>query len=236
MLKALLIDDEPLAHDVIIHHLSKRKDVTIVKQCYQAAEALAWLANNDVDLLFLDINMPQLSGIEMLRVMANPPQVIIISAYQEYAIEGFELDVTDYLLKPVKAERLNQAIDKVYQRTNTRASTRTKTLAEEVKEEAIFLKVDRSLKKFTLAEITLFEAYGNYVKLWQESNVTLVTSTLKNISEQLPSDSFTQVHKSFLVRNTAIMEFHTSTIGLENGRILNIGKSYKNAVEQMKRT
>ncbi len=232
MLKALLIDDEPLAHDVIIHHLSKRKDVTIVKQCYQAAEALAWLASNDVDLLFLDINMPQLSGIEMLRVMANPPQVIIISAYQEYAIEGFELDVTDYLLKPVKVERLNQAVDKVYQRVNTRA----KTLAEEVKEEAIFLKVDRSLKKFTLAEITLFEAYGNYVKLWQESNVTLVTSTLKNISEQLPSDSFTQVHKSFLVRNTAIMEFHASTIGLENGRVLNIGKSYKNAVEQLKST
>ena len=96
MLTVMIVDDEPLAHDVLLHHLAERKEIKVVKQCYQAVEALAWLANNRVDVLLLDINMPQLSGMEMLRVMAKPPQIIIISAYQEYALEGFELNVTDY--------------------------------------------------------------------------------------------------------------------------------------------
>ena len=101
MLKALIIDDEPLAHEVILHHLAQHADFNIVGRCYNATTALSWLANNQVDLLFLDINMPELSGIEMLKVLRKRPQVIIISAYQEYALQGFELDVTDYLLSEI---------------------------------------------------------------------------------------------------------------------------------------
>ena len=108
MIKALIVDDEPLAHSVILHHLKAHADVEVVGQCMNATQALSFLANNAVDLLFLDINMPELTGIEMLKVLANMPQVIIVSAYQEYALQGFELNVTDYLLKPVSAERLKQ--------------------------------------------------------------------------------------------------------------------------------
>ena len=113
MLNTLIIDDEPLAHDVIKHHFQDQLDFKTVGNCYNATQALRYLANHQVDLLILDINMPALSGIELLKVLVNRPQVIIISAYQEYALEGYELDITDYLLKPVSLQRFLLALDKV---------------------------------------------------------------------------------------------------------------------------
>jgi YesN/AraC family two-component response regulator len=151
LLNALIIDDEPLAHEVILYHLAQHADISIVGRCYNATQALSWLANEHVDLLFLDINMPDLSGIELLKVLRNRPQVIIISAYQEYAIQGFELDVTDYLLKPVCNERISQALDKVRFRAQKQSSN-------EAVPQHIVLKVDREKRKFTLADISLLEA------------------------------------------------------------------------------
>lgn len=223
----MIVDDEPLAHEVILHHLENRKNVTIIKQCYQAAEALSWLASNSVDLILLDINMPHLTGMEMIRVMADPPQVIIVSAYQEYALEGFELNVTDYLLKPVTAERLDKAIEKVVQRG------KQPQLPSKV-EESVFLKVDRGLKKFKLSEITILEAYGNYVKLWQDENHILISSTLKQLYQQLPEQNFTQVHKSFVVNNQSITEFNTNALVLDNGRTIAVGHSFKKSTALIK--
>jgi two-component system LytT family response regulator len=221
MLKALIIDDEPLAHEVILHHLSQHADISIVGRCYNATQALSWLANDDVDLLFLDINMPDLSGIELLKVLRKRPQVIIISAYQEHALQGFELDVTDYLLKPVCNERLSQALDKVRFRAQKQSSY-------DVAPQYIVLKVDREKRKFTLADITLLEAYGNYVKLWQGNNMVLVNSSLKLLIEMLPSSQFTQVHKSFVVNNAKVIAVETNSMTMECGRTVKASKTFKN--------
>ena len=226
MLKALIIDDEPLAHEVILHHLAEHSDISIVGRCYNATQALSWLANDHVELLFLDINMPDLNGIELLKVLRNRPQVIIISAYQEYAIQGFELDVTDYLLKPVCSERLSQALDKVRFRNEKHSSM-------EVVPHHIILKVDREKRKFTLVDITLLEAYGNYVKLWQGDEMVLVNSSLKLLIEMLPNTKFTQVHKSFVVNNAKIIVVETDSITMECGRTVKVSKTFKKRLQHL---
>ena len=226
LLKAIIIDDEPLAHEVILYHLAAHSDFSVVGRFQSATEALCWLANNTADLLFLDINMPELSGIELLKVLANRPQVIIISAYQEYAIQGFELDVTDYMLKPVCSERLSKALDKVRIRAQ-------KQLPKAPQPQHIVLKVDRERRKFALADITLLEAYGNYVKLWRGDDITLVSSSLKLVIEQLPNKQFTQVHKSFVVNNSKVAAVETEFLTLECGRIIKVGKSFKKMVQQL---
>ena len=236
-IKAILIDDEPLAHDVVLHHLKQHGDVEVLAQFYHPADALAWLANNSADLLFLDINMPALNGIELLKVLANRPQVVIISAYQEYAVDGFELDVTDYLVKPVSAERLANGLKKVRDRITLSNLTYGDNSNQEKTQEIhtgtnevisnIVLKVDRELRRFELSDITYFEAYGNYVKVWQGNQATLVNSTLKGILEMLPLTQFSKIHKSYIVANDCVVRLDSEHVTLLNEVKLKIGKSYK---------
>jgi DNA-binding LytR/AlgR family response regulator len=136
-----------------------------------------------------------------------------------YAIQGFELDVTDYLLKPVCSERLSQALDKV--------RLRDQQLINEPVPQHIVLKVDREKRKFTLTDITLLEAYGNYVKLWQGNNMVLVNSSLKLLIEMLPNTQFTQVHKSFVVNNAKVIAVETDSMTMECGRTVKASKTFK---------
>ncbi|KXI28294.1 LytR/AlgR family response regulator transcription factor [Paraglaciecola hydrolytica] len=221
MLTTLIVDDEPLAHEVLKHHLQAMTDITVVAQCYNASQALSYLASHRVDLLLLDINMPALSGIELLKVLGNRPQVILISAYQQYALEGFELDVVDYLLKPVSAQRFSQALDRVRRRLHEPPKPQTSH---------IVLKVDREKRKFLLEDISLLEAYGNYVKVWQAEQVALATTTLKQLMQQLPAQEFVQVHKSFIVNRQHISATNHEHIRLKNGRQIKIGKSFKQSL------
>lgn len=221
MFTTLIVDDEPLAHEVIKHHLQDQLDFKIVGNCYNATEALSYLANDSVDLLILDINMPALSGIELLKVLNKTPQVIIISAYQEYAIEGFELDVADYLLKPVSASRLSQALDKVRRRLDIAPSIDANN------PDYIVLKVDREKRKFVLDDISLLEAYGNYVRVWQGEQAILVSSTLKQCLQQLPQQQFVQVHKSFVVNKRQVVAIDNHHIRLRGDRLIKVGKSFK---------
>jgi len=225
MLKAMIIDDEPLSHQVLLHHLLAHPKIKVIEQCYNATSALSYLANNTVDLLFLDINMPQLSGIDMLKVLAHRPQVIIISAYQEYAIEGFELDVTDYLLKPVNGERFSVAIDKVFSRIKQTQVNNTSSF--------IIFKVDREKRKCKLSDISLIEAYGNYIKVWLQEEMLLANSTFKDILAQLPEQIFTKVNKSFVVNNKHVESIGTNELMLSNGRSVKIGAPYKKIARQI---
>lgn len=225
MLNALIVDDEPLAHQVILHHLQGHRDIHVSGQCYHATDALRFLANHAIDLLFLDINMPALSGIELLKVLANRPQVIIISAYQDYALAGFELDVTDYLLKPVDGARLSVALDKVRLRaqlTHPQAAAVPLELSGH-----IVLKVEREKHKVALKDISYLEAYGNYVKVWQGDAMTLANATLKQLLAELPDAFFVQVHKSFVVNKQHISALTTQSLQLTTGQTIKIGKSYK---------
>ncbi|WP_417657188.1 LytR/AlgR family response regulator transcription factor [Pseudidiomarina aestuarii] len=218
-MKALIVDDEPLAHDVLLHYLKEYDDIRVVKQCNSATEALSYLAQHQVDLMFLDIQMPGLSGVDMLRVMANKPQVILCTAFQEYAIEGFELDVTDYLLKPVRAERFAQAIEKVRQRLSSTTSSNER--------QSVVLRVDREDRKVWLDCIECFESYGNFVKVWQDQQCCLTHGPLKTLAEKLPSGDFMQVHKSVLVNKAHIIAKDATSLTLKSGRKVPIGKSFK---------
>ncbi len=224
MLKTLIIDDEPLAHEVIKHHLQGYDDISLLAGCYNATEALRCLAQQQVDLLLLDINMPALTGIELLKVLHNRPLVIIISAYKDYALEGFELDVVDYLVKPVSAGRLFEALNKVRRRIATI------TLSAE---QYIVLKVDREKRRFLLNDITMFEAYGNYVKVWQADQMTLVSSTLKWILQQLPQQQFVQVHKSYVVNKSHVAAVNGEQVYLAAQHVIKAGKSYKHYLLQL---
>ncbi len=241
-----MLDDEPLAHQVLLHHLAQESEVQVVAQCYSAAEALAVLARQPVDLLLLDIQLPVLTGLEMLGLLAQPPQVVIISAYAEHALTGFALDVADYLLKPVSAERLSQALLKVRRRLLLPTLTAETVLPVAPQPAApqpvaprpvaprpvappdyIILKVERELRRFELASICCFESYGNYVKVWQGERMTLVTSTLKQLRAELDAAAFVQVHKSYLVAASQVISRDSHQLQLTNQMRINIGDAYK---------
>ncbi len=226
-----MLDDEPLAHQVLLHHLAQESEVQVVAQCYSAAEALAVLARQPVDLLLLDIQLPVLTGLEMLGLLAQPPQVVIISAYAEHALTGFALDVADYLLKPVSAERLSQALLKVRRRLLLPTLTAETVLPVAPRPVAppdyIILKVERELRRFELASICCFESYGNYVKVWQGERMTLVTSTLKQLRAELDAAAFVQVHKSYLVAASQVISRDSHQLQLTNQMRINIGDAYK---------
>lgn len=220
MLTLLIIDDEPLAHQVLQHHCALHPDLAITGHCYNASEALALLTSTaKIDLLLLDINMPVVSGLDLLKALANPPQVIITSAHQEYALDGYAFDVTDYLLKPFSEERFAIAIDKVKRRIALQTSALPIT--------HIVLKVEREQRKFQLEKITCFEAYGNYVKVWQGKNMTLVNASLKSLRQQLPAKDFIQVHKSFIIHRQEVTSLDSQSLQLSNQMRIKIGDAYK---------
>lgn len=235
MLKLLLVDDEPLAHQVLLHHLAQHPDMQVVAHSYNAAQALAVLAKQQIDLILLDIQLPVLTGLEMLKVLAQPPQVIITSAYADYALDGYELDVTDYLLKPISAERLAVALDKVRRKNLLLAAATACNNSVQPPQVADFivLKVDRELRRFELASVCCFEAYGNYVKVWQGRQMTLVSSTLKQLCHQLSATAFVQVHKSFLVAKAHVVSRDSQQLRLSNQMTVKIGDAYKEQARQL---
>lgn len=223
MLKVLIVDDEPLAHDVLAHHCRGEPDIAIVAHCLSAAEALAQLEAEAIDLMFLDIRMPLFGGLDLLRGLRAPPLAIIVSAHQEHALDGFDLDVVDYLLKPVSAERFQMALGKVRRR-----------IAElpvpgHTSSDDLVLKVGRAMRRFRLEEISSFEAEGNFVKVVGDGGGVLATATLKNLRELLPGARFVQVHRSFIVNRERIVEQHHDKLRLKDGRIIPIGGSYRDA-------
>jgi two-component system LytT family response regulator len=225
-LQLLIVDDEPLAHQVLMHHLAAHADVVVVGHCYSAAEAMAVLATQPVDLIVLDIQLPVLTGLQMLKLLAEPPQVVLVTAYAEFALEGFALDVTDYLLKPVSGERLALALDKVRRRAGLLAPGAVPAAAT-AESAHIVLKVDRELRRFDLETVCCFEGYGNYVKVWQGERMTLVSATLKSISEQTAGSGFVQVHKSFLVNPRQVQSLDSQSLRLSNQQQIRIGEAFK---------
>lgn len=225
-LQLLIVDDEPLAHQVLMHHLAAHTDVVVLGHCYSAAEAMAVLATQPVDLIVLDIQLPVLTGLQMLKLLAEPPQVVLVTAYAEFALEGFALDVTDYLLKPVSSERLAVALDKVRRRAGLLLPVAVPAAAT-AESAHIVLKVDRELRRFDLETICCFEGYGNYVKVWQGERMTLVSATLKAISEQTAGSGFVQVHKSFLVNPRQVQSLDSQSLRLSNQQQIRIGEAFK---------
>lgn len=214
LLKAFIVDDEPVARKVVREYLEDISYMELVGMAENPLKADSLLNEQQVDLLFLDINMPRLSGIEFLRASngrANQPMVIITTAYAEYALDGFELDVVDYLVKPFSFERFLKACNRARDLHNGRLRPAPPTSGH------FFVKVDNTLEKVLFDELFYIEARMNYILLHTTDRKLIVYLTLKGLLESLPADKFIQVHKSFVVNKDSIKSIR--------GNILNLGRA-----------
>ncbi len=225
-LKCIIADDEPIARQILESYIQEIPSLELVATCKNAFEVMQVLQEQTIDLLFLDINMPKLSGLSLLKTIQQKPDVIITTAYSQYAIEGFELAVTDYLLKPFSLERFLQGVNKVLQK-NKELSQITKIEKEEISA-SLFVKSDKKIIKIDVDEINYIEAYGNYIKIYTDKMI-LTPQTLSDFLEKLP-DSFLRIHKSFVINFEKLKLIDGNQIVLQGGAKLPIGKSYKKAV------
>ncbi|MCF8362753.1 MAG: LytTR family DNA-binding domain-containing protein [Prolixibacteraceae bacterium] len=227
--RCIIVDDEPLARELISGYLNKIDAIELVAQCMNAMEAFQVLKEKSIDLIFLDVNMPQISGVDFIRSLSNPPKVIFISAHKEYAHEGFELDVVDYLLKPVAFGRLLKAVDKYFMLAKREMNILGGENARK-EEEFIYLKENKKVIKVILNEIHYIEAMGEYCQVFVEDGRIIPKLSIKNFEEILANKDFVRIHKSIMVPLKKITAFSASTIEIAKLKELPIGRSYKKSV------
>ena len=228
-LKCLIVDDEPLAIEVIESHLSKLEGIEVIATCDNALQAFEILQKKQVDLMFLDIQMPKLTGIDFLKTLTRPPKVIITTAYRDYALEGYELDVVDYLLKPISFERFLEAINKVY-KTESVFSSSLESPAEVGPQDAyIYLKADKKMVKVMMDDILYIESLKDYVRVKTKQKEVITHQKISYLEEKLPEDAFLRIHRSFMVAISKVETYSAVTIEVP-GKELPIGRNYKNQV------
>jgi DNA-binding LytR/AlgR family response regulator len=226
--RCLIVDDEPLARELIRGHIQKLENFEIVAECDNAMKAMDTLRTHPVDLMFLDIDMPQMTGIDFLRTLKRPPRVIITTAFSQYALDGFELDVVDYLMKPVTFERFFKAVNKYFQ-SGQAESVEMEGGDGTAKEAFIYVKENKKVIKIYLREIRFIESLNEYIRIHTDNRRVVVKSSLTNIENKLPPEQFIRIHKSYIIAIPRIRAFNATTVELENAR-LRIGRNYKNQV------
>jgi DNA-binding LytR/AlgR family response regulator len=201
ILKCIAIDDESLALDLVEDNIAKVPFLKLEARCRNAFEAIEYLQNNPVDLIFLDIQMPGLTGVQFLEGLTQKPMVIFVTAYQQYALEGFNLDVIDYVLKPISFERFLKASHKALDYFKSKLALQGNVVKADVKVDYIFIHADYSLMKIMLEDILYIEGLKDYIKIHvrNQKYPIVCRMTMKLISEKLPSDEFLRIHKSFIV-------------------------------------
>lgn len=230
MLKYIIIDDEPLAHEIIEEFCSMLPHVQLEKNCYNAMEAMQFLNENTVDFMFLDINMPKLKGLDFLKTLTNPPKTIITTAYKEHALEGFDLNVVDYLLKPFSFNRLVKAINKL---SSTETSkTNVKKVANDTESNRFFIKGDKKHHQIDIDRILYIEAYGNYSKIFLKDEMIVSHDKISSYEALLSNSNFLRVHKSFIVAIDKIKFIEGNRIIVEEHKIP-IGQTYKANVNKL---
>jgi DNA-binding LytR/AlgR family response regulator len=242
-MNAIIVDDEPLARDVLETYLERMPDVNLVATCGNAFEANQALKDNQVDLMFLDIQMPQLTGMDFLRTLQNPPMVIFTTAYSEYAIEGFELDALDYLLKPISFDRFVKAVNRAKEQmnlqpgdsTSTADVTETNATAEDtLEEDFIFVKADKKLIKVNYNDILYIEGLKDYVIIRCNDSRVITLQTMKSLEVRLPSKIFKRIHRSYIINMSKVEAVMGNMIEItEKGakKHLPIGKNYREELQ-----
>ncbi len=224
MVRYLIIDDEHIAHDIIKNYCDMLPNMKLMKHCYDAIEALDYLSTNSIDLIFLDLNMPKLKGFDFLKTLPNKPKVIVTTAYKEYALEGYELEITDYLLKPFSFERFLKAVNKaihIKENNPVTAQPDENTLSEH-----IFLSSNKKHFQVKISDILYIEAAGNYSKVVLKNDSILVRDKISSLLEKISTEKFIQVHKSFIVAIEHINSLEGNRMLIGNNTIP-IGKMYK---------
>jgi two-component system, LytTR family, response regulator len=227
-LNCVIVEDEPLARNLLVEYVRKVPSLNLIEACGSPIAALEVLRNNAVDLLFLDIQMPELTGLSLLKVLQKRPMVVLTTAYSEYALQGYELDVVDYLLKPVTFERFLRAIDKVKQRLEPKTSVPASEKAQPVVDQSfVFVKDGTKLVKVVFDDILYVEGLKDYVTIHMKNRQKIVSlQRLKTLEEQLPVDKFIRIHNSFIVALKAIDVVHKNNVQVGEA-LLPIGETYK---------
>ena len=230
MIRYLIIDDEHIAHDIIKGYCDMLPNMQLMKHCYDALEALDYLRTNSIDLIFLDLNMPKLKGFDFLKTLPTKPKVIVTTAYKEYALDGYELEITDYLLKPFSFERFLKAVNKAFH--NKEKTPEIVPQNDNAIREFIFLSSNKKHFQIKINDILYVEAAGNYCNVFLKDDSILVREKISNLLEKLPDENFLQVHKSFIVATQHIKSLEGNRIMIEN-KIIPIGKMYKSNVTNL---
>ncbi len=229
-MKAIIVDDEPLAQEVLETYIAQVPEVTLVGKASNAIEANSLLQSEQVDLLFLDVQMPMLNGIDFLRSLSNPPLTILTTAYSEFAVEGFNLNVVDYLMKPIGLDRFMKAVNKAGAMLNPNGRSETH---EENDRDYIFVKADKKLVKVDFDDVVYIEGLKDYVIIRNEESRVITLQTMKSLEERLPSNKFRRVHRSYIVNLEKVQAIESNSLEVTlkgQVKLIAIGKNYRDGL------
>ena len=227
-IRCLVADDEPPAREILRRYIDDMPGLHLIKECSNAMQVLSFLQEEEIDIIFLDINMPQLKGNELLKILKNPPKIILTTAYVEYALEGYELDVVDYLLKPIQFERFVKAVHKAVQLNGN--SFNQPIVQNDAKQELfVYFRADRKMVKVMLDSILYIESMKDYVKIVTSEGILITKQSMTSVEAMLPENDFIRTHRSFIVSLPKIKSFTHELIEIEKTQIP-IGKLFRNGV------
>jgi DNA-binding LytR/AlgR family response regulator len=226
MMRCLIVDDDEFSRSVIEDLVKEIDTLELIKSCSDAVEAFKIIKEEHIDLVFLDIEMPKMDGLEMMRSLSPLPQVILVTAHEKYAVESYEYDVTDFLQKPISLARFMKAVDKAINRFEEKRASIT------TQDKTIFIKADSRLVQLNTEDILFVEALGNYMRIFvADGSKYTILSTMKDISSKLNNNDFVRVHRSFIVRMDKIQSIEDNYIVIDKKQI-SIGKAYKDDLTQ----
>lgn len=226
-LKCLIVDDEALAQNVIERYIEQVNELTLVAKCIDAVEAINSLNEESVDLIFLDIEMPKLDGLSFLKTLNSPPKIILTTAYRKYAIEGFELDVVDYLLKPISFERFIKSVNKVINLKSLEENFDPHS--KDIEADYIYLRADNKMIQIPFEDILYIQSLSNYVRIFRNGRSIISYQKLSHLEKVLPSSRFIRVHRSYIVPLHRISSYTNSYIEIGEEEIP-LGGQYKDKV------
>lgn len=227
-IRCIIVDDEPVAREILESHLAKIDAIEVVAGCKSAIEAFNEISSENIDLIFLDINMPEISGLSFAKSINKNIKIIFTTAYREYAVDGFDLQAVDYLLKPISFERLLQGINKYINELAPIQIVKNSEIVEE-KSEAVFVRSERKMVKINFPEIMYIESLADYIKIYLTDRNVVTRETISSIEAKLPQKDFIRVHRSFIVATRFVDSFTNEIIELGKKQIP-ISRSYRSQV------
>ncbi len=232
MYRCIIIDDEPIAIRIIKKHLAAFANFEIVAECENAPEAMPVLSGEKIDLMFCDIQMPQITGVDFVRSLAHPPKVIFTTAYRDYAVDAFELSVVDYLLKPISFERFTKAINNFLEQIQAKNSQHNISETDPTHCGYIFLKADKKHQKINLSDLLYFESLGDYVIAFTTDKKIVTKERISNIAGKLSGNGFLQIHRSYIVSISKIESIGAGFVEIDNKK-LPVGRNFKTRLNQL---
>jgi len=222
----LIVDDEPRAREIIKRYVAQVPMLKLESQCNNSLEALVFLQTNEIDLLFLDVQMPQISGLDLIKTLKSPPAIILTTAYEQYALEAFELNVADYLLKPIQFDRFLKAIMKALPKHLAPHQEIEQSASTIPNHTFLYFRADRKMVKVLIKDILYIESLKDYVKIYTEKGLVVTKYSITALEVMLPEDSFVRAHRSFIVAINKVTSFTSDFIEIEKIQIP-VGKLYK---------